>query len=286
MTARAILRLFPKAARARSGTIRFQDDNVFEMPAARLRAMRGGAAAMVFQDPMTSFNPVLRIGAQIAEALRLHADRNRTGSVANKVADLLRRVGIHDPNRRARGYPHEFSGGMRQRALIAMAVANGPNLLIADEPTTALDVTVQDQIMDLLRDLNERSGMSILLITHNIAVVASLCSRVIVMYAGRVVEDGPTETVLANPSHPYTALLLQSVPRVDREQARLVSISGQPPDPAAPPAGCRFHPRCPYAEPLCIREEPELDALQPGHRARCWKPLGAAQAPRYAEASL
>jgi len=291
MTARAILRLFPKAARARSGSILFQGRNVFDMSAAALRAMRGGAAAMVFQDPMTSFNPVLKIGAQIEEALRLHADKaapggaGKSGSWGGKVIDLLRRVGIADPARRARAYPHEFSGGMRQRALTAMAIANGPKLLIADEPTTALDVTVQDQIMDLVRDLNERSGMAVLLITHNIAVVASLCSRVIVMYAGRVVEEGPTEAVLANPRHPYTALLLQSVPRVDLDQDRLVAIAGQPPDPAAPPAGCRFHPRCPYVEPRCMEGEPTLDPIIAGHSARCWKPVGSGAAELHAEAA-
>ena len=206
----------------------------------RLRAFRGADVAMIFQDPMTSFNPVLRVGDQIAEAIAIyHPAARRT--LAGRVKDLLARVGIANPRQRARDYPFQFSGGMRQRALTAMAVANGPALLIADEPTTALDVTVQDQIMRLMRDLNRESGTAILLITHNIAVVASLCQRVIVMYAGRVVEDGPVETVFASPRHPYTKLLLRSVPRIDRSLGRLVAIDGQPPDPAIhhPDAGSR-----------------------------------------------
>lgn len=282
MTARAILRLFPKVARVRSGSVRFLGDDVFRKSPARMREMRGGQAAMVFQDPMTSFNPVLRIGAQIEEALQLHAKRAVRTSFSSKVFSLLNLVGIPSPQERARAYPHEFSGGMRQRALTAMAVANGPALLIADEPTTALDVTVQDQIMDLMRDLNERSGTAILLITHNIAVVASLCSRVIVMYAGRVVEDGPTDVVLSNPQHPYTALLLRSVPRIDHDQDRLVAISGQPPDPAALPSGCKFHPRCPRAEACCAQTEPALDEMHPSHRARCWFPMQTQSAEKVA----
>jgi oligopeptide/dipeptide ABC transporter ATP-binding protein len=235
--------------------------------------MRGALVSMVFQDPMTSFNPVLRIGDQIAEAIAIH-DRTGRASLGERVAGLLARVGIADPKARARAYPHEFSGGMRQRALTAMAVANGPALLIADEPTTALDVTVQDQILRLMRDLNEQSGTAILLITHNIAVVASLCRRLIVMYAGRVVEDGPTDEVLSAPQHPYTWSLLQSVPRIDRAIGRLTAIKGQPPDPAAPLGGCKFHPRCPRAERRCTEEEPPLERTSPSHAVRCWVRMG------------
>jgi oligopeptide/dipeptide ABC transporter ATP-binding protein len=195
------------------------------------------------------------------------------------VADLLALVGIANPRERARAYPHEFSGGMRQRALTAMAVANGPALLIADEPTTALDVTVQDQILQLMRDLNDTSGTAILLITHNIAVVASLCRRLVVMYAGRVVEDGPTAEVLAHPQHPYTWSLLQSVPRIDQAATRLVAIKGQPPDPAEALAGCKFHPRCPWAEERCRATEPALTEIDPGHRARCWLTMRQIQVP-------
>jgi len=267
MTAKSVLRLLPKTARL-TGSVRFRGDEVLAMSPAEMRAMRGALVSMVFQDPMTSFNPVLRIGDQIAEAMTLHAKVPRK-TLRERVQALLESVGIGNAAQRARAYPHEFSGGMRQRALTAMAVANGPALLIADEPTTALDVTVQDQILQLMRDLNERSGTAILLITHNIAVVASLCRRLIVMYAGRVVEDGPTEEVLAAPRHPYTWALLQSVPRVDRAADRLVAIKGQPPDPAAPPDGCRFHPRCPWAEARCTEAEPALEEIGEGHHVRC-----------------
>jgi oligopeptide/dipeptide ABC transporter ATP-binding protein len=217
---------------------------------------------------MTSFNPVVRVGDQIAEAIEIHHSAARK-TLTGRVVGLLAKVGIARPRQRARDYPHQFSGGMRQRALTAMAVANGPALLIADEPTTALDVTVQDQIMQLMRDLNRESGTAILLITHNIAVVASLCHRVIVMYAGRVVEDGPVDTVLTAPSHAYTKLLLRSVPRIDQKPGRLITIDGQPPDPAALPPGCKFSPRCPWALPICNEYEPMLDVVWPGHHSRC-----------------
>ncbi|HEY2875553.1 MAG TPA: ABC transporter ATP-binding protein [Reyranella sp.] len=267
MTAKSVLRLLPKTARL-TGSVRFRGDEVLAMSPVEMRSLRGALVSMVFQDPMTSFNPVLRIGDQIAEAMTLHARVPRR-TLRERVAALLESVGIGNAAQRAKAYPHEFSGGMRQRALTAMAVANGPALLIADEPTTALDVTVQDQILQLMRDLNGTSGTAILLITHNIAVVASLCQRLIVMYAGRVVEDGPTDEVLTAPRHPYTWSLLQSVPRLDRAADRLIAIKGQPPDPAAPPAGCRFHPRCPWAETRCTEAEPALDEIAAGHHVRC-----------------
>jgi oligopeptide/dipeptide ABC transporter ATP-binding protein len=267
MTARSVLRLLPKTATL-SGSIRFRGEEVLEMSPREIRAMRGALVSMIFQDPMTSFNPVLRIGDQIAEAMTLHGKTDRK-TLTIRVMALLASVGIANPKARATAYPHEFSGGMRQRALTAMAVANGPALLIADEPTTALDVTVQDQILQLMRDLNEKAGTAILLITHNIAVVASLCQRLIVMYAGRVVEDGPIDEVLTAPKHPYTWSLLQSVPRLDQAQeasgGRLVAIKGQPPDPSAPLPGCKFHPRCPWVEARCSEEEPPLNG-----GVRCW----------------
>jgi oligopeptide/dipeptide ABC transporter ATP-binding protein len=272
MTVRALLRLLPKTA-GLSGEVRFAGADVFAMSAEEVRALRGRGIAMVFQDPMTSLNPVLRVGAQIGEAIEVHA-KTRRRALGKRVVDLLERVGIAHGRERARAYPHEFSGGMRQRAVTAMAIANGPALLIADEPTTALDVTVQDQIIDLLLELNRRSDTAILLITHNIALVASLCGRVLVMYAGRIVEDGPTEAVLATPQHPYTWSLLQSVPRLDRDVERLAAIPGQPPDPAAPPTGCRFHPRCRFAIDRCSAEEPPLIECESGHHARCWVMMG------------
>jgi len=238
ITARAVLRLLPRGAIA-TGEVLLSGEAVSDMSERRLRNIRGSKVSMIFQDPMTSFDPVHRIGAQIAEAITVHRAASRR-MLAGRVADLLTRVGI--ATSRARAYPHEMSGGMRQRAMIAMAVANGPALILADEPTTALDVTVQDQVMQLMRDLNAELGTAILLITHNIAVVASLCNRLVVLYAGRVVEDGPTATLLAAPRHPYTWSLLQSVPRLDRPSDRLLAIPGQPPDPAARPAGCQFQP--------------------------------------------
>jgi oligopeptide/dipeptide ABC transporter ATP-binding protein len=271
LTARAALQLLPPRA-AVSGEIGFEGQDVLGLSAKDIRALRGTGIAMVFQDPMTSFNPVLRVGEQIGEALDIHRAPPKQAREA-RVRELLSLVGIPEPERRARAYPHEYSGGMRQRALTAMAMANAPRLLIADEPTTALDVTVQDQILRLMRGLNEANGTAILLITHNIAVVASLCRRVIVMYAGRVVEDGPVEQVLTAPSHPYTQALLQSVPRIDQPAGRLTAIAGQPPDPASPPPGCRFQPRCTQAMGRCTAEEPPLDAVAPGHRARCWLAL-------------
>jgi oligopeptide/dipeptide ABC transporter ATP-binding protein len=272
LTARSILRLVPPNAKV-GGQVRFKDTNVFDLSPGALQKLRGGEIAMVFQDAMTSFNPVLRIGDQIQETLALHNPGKSRKSMSQRVVELLQRVGILGAKKRARAYPHEFSGGMRQRALTAMALANDPVLLIADEPTTALDVTVQDQIMDLLRDLNTRNGTSILLITHNISVVASLCSRVIVMYAGAVVEDGSVEQVLTKPAHPYTWSLLRSVPRLEKSTGRLTAISGHPPDPQSLPPGCKFTPRCPFAIARCSEAAPSLDHLGAGHHVRCWLPM-------------
>jgi oligopeptide/dipeptide ABC transporter ATP-binding protein len=272
ITARAVLRLLPASAHI-SGSVRLSGEDVGAMSEKRLRALRGSSVSMIFQDPMTSFDPVHRIGEQIAEAITVHHRVHRRG-LSEKVGALLGRVGIAAS--RARAYPHELSGGMRQRAMTAMAVANGPALMIADEPTTALDVTVQDQVMQLMRDLNESSGTAILLITHNIAVVASLCRRLVVLYAGRVVEDGPAGALLENPRHPYTWSLLRSVPRLDRPAGRLVAIPGQPPDPAAPPTGCMFQPRCPRAIARCAEQEPPLGIMASGHHVRCWRPMDEA----------
>jgi peptide/nickel transport system ATP-binding protein len=272
ITARAVLRLLPPNATI-SGEVRLSGEDVGTMTEKRLRALRGSSVSMIFQDPMTSFDPVHRIGEQIAEAITVH-NRAHRRALCEKVAALLGRVGIAAS--RARAYPHEMSGGMRQRAMTAMAVANSPSLMIADEPTTALDVTVQDQVMQLMRDLNESSGTAILLITHNIAVVASLCRRLVVLYAGRVVEDGPAGALLENPRHPYTWSLLRSVPRLDRPAGRLVAIPGQPPDPAAPPTGCMFQPRCPRAIARCAEQEPPLAIMASGHHVRCWRPMDEA----------
>jgi oligopeptide/dipeptide ABC transporter ATP-binding protein len=270
VTARSILKLIPHPGRIVSGKIMFQGRDVMRMSKQRVRQLRGQQVGMVFQDPMASLNPVLRVGDQIGEAISLHSSGRATGLRA-RVRDLLGRVGITRPAERARSYPHEFSGGMRQRAMIAMGLANNPALLIADEPTTALDVTIQDQIIELLRDLNANLGTSILLITHNLALVASLCSRVLVMYAGRIVEEAPMAQIFDAPQHPYTWLLLRSIPRLDSvEGERLTAIEGQPPNPRNLPSGCKFHPRCPFAIERCSIEEPPLAEIAPGHKARCW----------------
>jgi oligopeptide/dipeptide ABC transporter ATP-binding protein len=235
-----------------------------------IRAFRGNDVAMIFQDPMTSLNPVLRVGFQIREAMAAHS--RFTGSqAAQRVIPLLKKVRIPAPEERVKSFPHQFSGGMRQRAMIAMGLSNEPSLLIADEPTTALDVTVQAQIIELLRDLNREMGTAIILITHNLAVVASLCTRVLVMYAGRIVEQGSTHQIFKNPQHPYTWSLLRSIPRLDQAgRSKLLTISGLPPDLGNPPPGCKFHPRCRFRVDRCLEEEPELDEVEPGQRARCW----------------
>ena len=240
------------------------------MDGDEIRQFRGSDVAMIFQDPMTSLNPVTRVGAQIEEAMTAHERFSARDAVA-RVVPLLQRVHIPAADRRKEDYPHQFSGGMRQRAMIAMGLANEPSLLIADEPTTALDVTVQAQIVTLLKRLNRELGTAIMLITHNMALVASLCSRVIVMYAGRIVEEGPVQQIFKDPQHPYTWSLLRSVPRVDEvRRQRLVSISGLPPDLVRLPPGCKFHPRCAFREDRCSEEEPPLGEVGPEQIARCW----------------
>jgi peptide/nickel transport system ATP-binding protein len=270
VTARSILRLVPHPGRVRAGKIVFQGRDILRMSETRVRQLRGRRISMVFQDPMTSLNPVLRVGQQIGETIALHTKAS-AGAVGRRVLDLLKRVGIAATPERANSYPHEYSGGMRQRAMIAMGISNSPALLIADEPTTALDVTIQDQIITLMRELNESSGTAILLITHNVALVASLCSRVIVMYAGRIVEEGPTSAIFNAPQHPYTWSLLRSVPRIDTAgKERLLAIGGQPPNARDLPSGCKFHPRCRFAIARCTDEEPLLERVGPGQAARCW----------------
>ena len=270
MTALSILNLVPEPGRISSGQILFKDRDVITMTSGELHEYRGGDVSMIFQDPMTSLNPVLRVGFQIEEAMRAHS-RFNSRQAKDRVVPLLERVRIPSPQQRARDYPHQFSGGMRQRAMIAMGLANEPSLLIADEPTTALDVTVQAQILELLKDLNRELGTAIILISHNVAVISSLCSRVMVMYAGRVVEAGPTRKVFDHPEHPYTWSLLRSVPRVDeRRHERLVSIEGMPPDLSRLPTGCKFHPRCHFKVDRCHQEEPPLAEVAPEQEARCW----------------
>jgi oligopeptide/dipeptide ABC transporter ATP-binding protein len=270
MTAFSVLRLVPPPGRVVSGSITFRDREVLEMDDEEIRDFRGNDVAMIFQDPMSSLNPVTKVGPQIEEAMTAHKRFSIT-EAAQRVVPLLKQVRVPAAEERIKDYPHQFSGGMRQRAMIAMGLSNEPALLIADEPTTALDVTVQAQVIQLLRQLNQDLGTAIMLITHNMALVASICTRVIVMYAGRVVEEGPVNQIFQSPQHPYTWSLLQSVPRVDAEIAeRLVSIKGLPPDMARMPPGCKFHPRCRFRVDKCLEEEPTLDQVAPNQVARCW----------------
>jgi oligopeptide/dipeptide ABC transporter ATP-binding protein len=272
VTSLAILRLLDPNARIRAGSIRFDGVDVLGLDDARLRAMRGARVAMIFQEPMTSLNPVFTVGFQIGEVLRVHRGLGKAAAWARAV-ELMRLVEIPDAERRARAYPHELSGGMRQRVMIAMAIACEPMLLVADEPTTALDVTIQAQILDLLRGLKERFGMSLLLITHDLGVVAAEADEVAIMYAGRVVERAATAPLFAAPAHPYTAALLASLPRLERRADRLVAIPGRVPDPTSLPSGCRFRDRCPRASERCAAEDPALEPVAPGRLVACFHPL-------------
>ena len=270
VTALSLLRLVPEPGRVVDGRVMFRSADVLKMDAEELREFRGSDIAMIFQDPMSSMNPVLRVGFQIEEAMDAHR-RFSHKQAKERIVPMLETVRIPAAAQRARDYPHQFSGGMRQRAMIAMGLSNEPSLLIADEPTTALDVTVQASIIELLRDLNRERGMAIILITHNLAVVASLCTRVIVMYAGRIVESGTTRQIFNSPQHPYTWSLLQSIPRLDSDRHdRLLSIEGFPPDLIRPPRGCRFHPRCQFKIDRCLHDDPALMNVGPDQDAACW----------------
>ena len=270
MTALSIMRLLPRTGDIVGGRVKFKDRVLTDLSEYEMEAIRGTEIAMIFQDPMTSLNPVFRTGWQVGEPLRIHQHFRARASVAAAV-DLFKKVGIPDARRRVVQFPHMFSGGMRQRAMIAMGVSNEPSLLIADEPTTALDVTVQASIIELLRDISRELRAAVILITHNMALVASLCNRVIVMYAGRIVEQGPTRAIFKNPQHPYTWSLLRSMPRMDEVgKERLVSIRGVPPDLGKLPTGCKFHPRCRFKVDRCLTEEPPLGEVDPEQLARCW----------------
>jgi oligopeptide/dipeptide ABC transporter ATP-binding protein len=270
VTALSLLRLLPETARvAPESRIVFDGADVLTLAAEPLRQVRGARMAMVFQEPMTSLNPVLSIGRQLTETVEAHERVSRRAAL-DRAAEMLALVGMADPRRVLRQYPHELSGGMRQRALIAMALICGPRLLIADEPTTALDVTVQAQILDLLASLRDRLGMSLLLITHNLGVAAGIADRVAVMYGGRIVETATARDLFAKPAHPYTAGLLAAAPRLDGPARPTPAIPGAVPPATAWPPGCRFHPRCPHAWDRCRQEEPTLLDAGPGRQSRCW----------------
>jgi oligopeptide/dipeptide ABC transporter ATP-binding protein len=270
VTAMSVLGLVQRPGKVVHGEIMFKGQDLLKLPAEELRNIRGRDIAMIFQDPLSSLNPVLRIGFQIDEAMRAH-DKIPREDIAQRGIDLLKQVRVPDAEHRIKDFPHQFSGGMRQRAMIAMGLSNKPDLLIADEPTTALDVTVQAQILELLRDLNEDTGAAIILITHNLGIVAGLCRRVLVMYAGEIVEEGPVEQIFESPQHPYTWSLLRSVPRIDSNRnQRLLSIEGLPPDLIDLPTGCKFNPRCPFRIERCFNEEPIIEEVGVAQRSACW----------------
>ena len=277
--ARSIMGLLPKSNVIREGAIRFEGVDLTEITAKEMQQYWGSQISMIFQDPMTSLNPVMRIGKQITEALRRHLDVDR--DFANETAgNLLRQVGIPEAERRLKDYPHQLSGGMRQRVMIAIALSCGPRLLFADEPTTALDVTVQAQILDLLEEQQRDRFMAMVLVTHDLGVVAGRADEIAVMYAGRIVEKAPTRTLFTEMRHPYTEALLKSIPKVQHPaHTRLEAIAGRPPDIVNPPKGCNFAPRCPYAQERCLEEEPPLAGsidTEAGHAFACFYPVGTA----------
>jgi len=272
---RSIMGLLPKSNVERSGSILFEGRELIDAPNDVLRQLWGSQMAMVFQDPMTSLNPVMKIGNQITEGLLFHLDVSKRYAKELALA-LLQSVGIPEAERRLNEYPHQMSGGMRQRVMIALAIACGPKLLFADEPTTALDVTVQSQILDLLQEQQRERFMAMILVTHDLGVVAGRTDEIAVMYAGRVVEKAPTAALFAKTRHPYTEALMRSIPKLNApSHSRLATISGRPPDIVNPPPGCKFAPRCPYVQARCEEEEPPLlDSETPGHEFRCWTPVG------------
>ena len=280
VTAHSIMQLIScPPGRYKSGKILFEGADLLEKSESAMAKIRGNDISMVFQDPMTSLNPVLTVGLQIAESLQLHQHMDKRSAYARAV-EMLALVGIPSPEQRIKNYPHQFSGGMRQRAMIAMALSCNPKLLIADEPTTALDVTIQAEILDLMKDLQNKLNTSIILISHDLGVIARLCSRVIVMYAGKVAEIGTAQDIFHHPQHPYTWGLLKSVPRMDdvQQTQKLAVIDGQPPDLLHPPSGCPFHPRCPHAMRICKSSYPERTEVLQGHSVNCW--LQHADAPK------
>lgn len=271
VTAHAIMQLISTPpGRYAGGKILFEGLNMLEQSEQQLEKIRGNAISMVFQDAMTALNPVLTVGLQIAESLQLHLSLDKKAAYARAI-ELLRMVEIPLPEERIHHHPHQFSGGMRQRVMIAMALSCNPRLLIADEPTTALDVTIQAQILDLLKNLQAKLNTAIILISHDLGVIAGLCSRVLVMYAGKIVESGSAEELFYNPQHPYTWGLLQSVPRLNAPQKqKLTVIDGQPPDLLQPPQGCPFHPRCTFAMQICANHYPETSIVNTKHSVNCW----------------
>jgi oligopeptide/dipeptide ABC transporter ATP-binding protein len=273
VTSFSILGLLSHPGKVTGGRILFRGQDLLQLPPEGMRKLRGRKIAMIFQEPMTALNPVLTVGYQICEQILAHEDVSEA-EAHKRAVELLAQVGIPSPEKRVRDYPHQLSGGMRQRAMIAMALSCNPELLIADEPTTALDVTIQAQILDLLQKLQEQRNMAMQFITHDLGVISELADRVIVMYAGTVVEEAPAAALFANPKHPYTVGLMESIPRIDKTQARLPTIAGVVPSLRDLPTGCRFQNRCPRALDVCRRTPPPLTPVgdDPGHRIACYNP--------------
>ncbi|MCU7739819.1 ABC transporter ATP-binding protein [Priestia megaterium] len=270
VTSQSIMRLIPTPpGRITSGSILFKGQDLTKLPEKKMRDIRGADISMIFQDPMTALNPTLRVGEQISENIMQHENISKE-KAKEKAFEMLKLVGIPNPKERLKQYPHEFSGGMRQRIVIAMALVCNPEVLIADEPTTALDVTIQAQILELFKDIQQKTDVSIVLITHDLGVVAQVADRVAVMYAGKIVEIGTRRDIFYTPQHPYTKGLLRSVPRLDLYESELVPIAGSPPDLFAPPSGCSFAPRCPYVMEVCDRMYPVSTKLKESHQVHCW----------------
>jgi oligopeptide transport system ATP-binding protein len=271
VTSMSVMQLLQYPGKVKEGEIMFKGDDILKKDKKEMMNIRGDEIAMIFQDPMTSLNPVYKIGDQIMEAIIRHQGLSKS-EAREKAIEMLRLVGIPSPDERVDNYPHEFSGGMRQRAMIAIALSCEPDLLIADEPTTALDVTIQAQILELLKELSVKIDTSIILITHDLGVVADVCDRICVMYGGLIMEEGTAEEIFYEPMHPYTMGLLKSIPRMDEESEdqRLIPIPGSPPDMIKPPVGCPFAARCPYTMKVCMEKMPEYTTTETGHRAVCW----------------
>jgi oligopeptide/dipeptide ABC transporter ATP-binding protein len=278
MTSLSILRLVPEpTARIVQGKVLLQGENLLEKTEKEMRQIRGRRLSMILQDPQTSLNPVFTIGNQLIEAIEIHHKKSKTRELVDRAITALKQVRVAAPERRVEDYPHQMSGGMKQRVVGAIAMSCEPHIIIADEPTTSLDVTIQAQYLRLLREIQEETGLSIIFITHDFGIVAKMCDRVMVMYAGRIVETGSVRDIFNHPSHPYTQALLNSVPKLEERTNRLYSIEGQPPALWNLPAGCRFAARCQYADERCEREYPPSFTLKEGHTAHCWRLEGAWQ---------
>ena len=274
---RSIMKLLPKTAKIKSGKILVNGADITDYTEKNMSRLRGELFSMVFQDPMTSLNPTITVGKQIGEAVRIHNKKMSRGQIRKRVIELMQLVEIDRPEERIRQYPHEFSGGMRQRAVMAIALAGDPKILFADEPTTALDVTIQAQILDLIRGLNEQMNTSVLFITHDLGVVSELCDTVIVMYTGRIVEKAPVRELFSDPKHPYTVGLMSAIPRITKDRPPLETIEGVVPNPTEQISGCSFWPRCPHATEQCKQGEPPVVQLSEERQVRCWLYADAAE---------